>query len=424
MTMTLTPSEAKTRQVFEAQLLDTAKIRADFPVLNQSANGHPLVYLDNGATTQKPNAVIDAISRFYREDNGTVRRGVYALSVRSTRLFDEAREKVAAFLNAKNANEIVFTRGTTDALNLVAYSASEAFLKPGHNVVISATEHHANIVPWQQACTRHQAELRVIPVLDNGELDLSVLPELIDSRTAIVSVGHVSNALGTIHPVKAIAQVAHAQGAIMVVDGAQGAPHMPVDVQDLDCDFYAFSGHKLYGPTGVGVLYGRYDVLNSLPPYQTGGDMINSVSFDGTTFAEAPRRFEAGTPMIAEVIGLAAAIDYVNAIGLEAVHRHETALLHYATQQLQDIPGIRILGQAREKASLVSLIVEGVHPHDIGTLLDEKGIAVRAGHHCAQPVMKRYGVPATTRASFAIYNTLDEVDALVAGLRGIQALFQ
>lgn len=417
MTQTLMPPKVQNAYNVNA-------IRQDFPILSQVVNGHPLVYLDNGATTQKPQQVIDTISQFYAHEYGTVRRGVYALSVKSTQMFDDVREKTAKLINASKSDEIIFVRGTTEAMNLLAYSFARPKLKAGQNIVISATEHHANIVPWQQLCLEKDAELRIIPVLDSGDLDLDAFEKLMDDKTCLVSVGHVSNVLGTIHPIRQMADLAHAKGIPILVDGAQGAPHLPVDVQALDCDFYAFSSHKLYGPTGVGVLYGKYNLLLEMPPYQCGGDMIETVTFEKTTFALPPKRFEAGTPSIAQVIGLGAAIDYINQVGIEAIETHENNLLAYATAQLQEkVEGLTIIGQAKNKTSLISFTIKGVHPHDIGTLLDEKGIAVRAGHHCAQPLMKRYGVSATTRASFAAYNTPTEVDALVQGLVEIQKLF-
>lgn len=404
-------------------ILDVERIRQDFPILHQTVNNYPLVYLDNGATTQKPNAVIDAMTEFYRKDYGTVRRGVYELSVRATQQFEAVRQKTAQFLNAKSENEIIFTRGTTEALNLIAHSFARPLLNAGDCMLISGTAHHANIVPWQQVCAEKQTTWHVIPVIDNGELDQEAYLKLLELNPKLIALDHVSNALGTIHPVKQMIELAHAKGIPVILDGAQGAPHMPVDVQDLDCDFYAFSGHKIYGPSGIGVLYGKYQILEQMPPYQTGGDMIDTVTFEKTTFAKPPRRFEAGTPAMAEVIGLGAALDYVNALGMDKIHGYETQLLNYATELLLTIPDLTILGTSKDKASLVSIVFSNVHPHDIGTLLDEKGIAIRAGHHCAQPLMKRFKVPATTRASFGIYNTYAEIDALVAALKEIHTLF-
>lgn len=419
-----TPSNTMPADSFDAKGLDIEAIRADFPILSTLCHGVPLVYLDNGATTQKPNAVIDRITQFYQQEYGTVRRGIYELSAKSTAAFDLVRQQVAEFLNAPTTQSIVFTKGTTEAINLVAYGYGRLFVKPGDNIVVSCLEHHANLVPWQQLCLELGAELRIIPADDAGVLDQSVYESLLDERTRLVAVAHVSNVLGTIHPVAQMAKAAHAKGCPILVDGAQGAPHMPVDVQALDCDFYTFSGHKTYGPSGVGVLYGRLELLDKMQPYQFGGDMIESVTLESTTFAKPPHKFEAGTPPIAQVIGLGAAIDYLQHIGLEAIEAYEHELLTYATTRLAEVDGCRIIGQAPNKASLVSFVLRDVHPHDVATLLDQKGIAVRAGHHCAQPVMARYGVPATTRASFAFYNTPSEIDALVTALQGIVKLFQ
>ena len=404
--------------------LDIEAIRADFPILSTLCHGVPLVYLDNGATTQKPKAVIDRITHFYQQEYGTVRRGIYELSAKSTAAFDLVRQQVAEFLNAPTTESIIFTKGTTEAINLVAHGYGRLFVKPGDNIVVSCLEHHANLVPWQQLCLELGAELRIIPADDAGVLDQAAYEALLDERTRLVAVAHVSNVLGTIHPVAQMAKLAHAKGSPILVDGAQGAPHMPVDVQALDCDFYAFSGHKTYGPSGVGVLYGRLNLLEQMQPYQFGGDMIESVSLESTTFAKPPHKFEAGTPPIAQVIGLGAAIEYLQHIGLEAIEAYEHELLTYATKRLAEVDGCRIIGQAPNKASLVSFVLRDVHPHDVATLLDQKGIAVRAGHHCAQPVMTRYGVSATTRASFAFYNTPSEIDALVTALQGIVKLFQ
>ncbi len=408
--MTLSPSEVD-------------RIRQDFPVLSEEVYGKPLVYLDNGATTQKPRQVIDRIHHFYSHENGTVRRGVYKLSEHSTQLFDEARQKVAAFINAPSASEVIFTRGTTDSINLVAASYGRTFIKEGDEIIISAIEHHANIVPWQQVCLEKGAVLKIIPVNDDGELIIEEYENLLSDRTRFVAVNHISNALGTINPVKHIIEKAHERNIPVLVDGAQSAPHMTVDVQALDCDFYAFSGHKLYGPTGVGVLYGKMEHLEAMPPYQTGGDMIASVTFARTTFAKPPAKFEAGTPAIAQVIGLGEAIDYVSRIGLERIAAYEAELLDYATRKVSAIDGVRIIGNAKDKASIVSFVIKGVHPHDIGTILDREGIAVRAGHHCAQPVMERFQVPATARASFSFYNTMEEIDRLVDGIHVIKKLF-
>ena len=396
--------------------LDVARLREDFPVLHQLAHGKPLVYLDNAATSQKPLAVIDRMNDFYTHEYATVRRGVHYMSERATFAHDKARAKVANLLNAADNREIVFVRGTTEAINLVANGFALDVLKPDDEVLISHLEHHANIVPWQMACQRSGARLVVAPINEAGEIELEKLADLISDRTKIVAVAHVSNALGTINPVREIVALAHARGIPVLIDGAQGAPHMPVDVQEIGCDFYAFSGHKIFGPTGIGALYGRTEWLERLPPYQGGGDMILSVTFEKTVYNAIPHKFEAGTPAIAEAIGLGAAVDYVTGIGLDRIAAYETSLLAYATERIAAIPGVRLIGTAREKAAVLSFALEGVHPHDIGTILDQDGIAIRVGHHCAQPVMQYYGVPATARASFAFYNTRDEVDALAAGV--------
>lgn len=402
---------------------EVAAIRAEFPVLAQTVYGKPLAYLDNGATTQKPKAVIDKIQQFYSEENGTVRRGVYKLSEHSTKLFDEARVKVAKLLNAATPNEIIFTRGTTEAINLVAASFARPFIQPGQEILISAIEHHANIVPWQQVCIEKGAVLKVIPVNDDGELMLDEYKKLLSDKTYLVAVNHVSNALGTINPVAEMIRLAHEKGVPVLVDGAQSTPHMSVDVQALDADFYAFSGHKIYGPTGVGVLYGKMAHLEKMPPYQSGGDMIVSVSFEKTTFAKPPARFEAGTPPIAQVIGLGAAVDYLQNIGLERIAAYEDQLLQEATAKLKEIPEVKIIGNAKEKAAIISFTIDGAHPHDIGTILDREGVAIRAGHHCAQPVMERYGVSATARASFSFYNNSQDIDALVAAIHKVIQVF-
>lgn len=404
-------------------LQEVRRIREDFPVLAQRFHDRPLVYLDNAATTQKPWSVINRIQTFYAEQNGTVRRGVYRLSEQSTLAFDEARKKVADFINAPTPSEVIFTSGTTESINLVAACWGRTFLSPGDEVIISALEHHANIVPWQQVCAEKGATLRVIPINDAGEIIMEEFDALLSEKTKFVAISHVSNALGTINPVKTIIDKAHVYGVPVLVDGAQAAPHEPVDVQALDCDFYAFSGHKIYGPTGVGVLYGKMQHLEAMPPYQFGGDMIMSVSFEKTTFAKPPAKFEAGTPAIAQVIGLGEAIDYVRGVGLGKIAAYEHELLVYATEQARRIPELTIIGNAANKAAILSFTLKGVHPHDIGTLLDREGIAVRAGHHCAQPVMTRYGIPATARASFSFYNTPAEIDVLMAGIVKILKLF-
>jgi cysteine desulfurase/selenocysteine lyase len=401
--------------------LDVARVRADFPALHQQVNGRPLVYLDNAATTQKPQAVLDALLGFYSRDCANVHRGVHALSQRATDAYEGARETVARFLNAR-PREIVFTRGTTEAINLVAYSYGSR-LSPGDEILITELEHHSNIVPWQMLAERTGARLRVAPIDDRGEIILEEFQRLLGPRTRIVAVAHVSNALGTVNPVEEICRLAHTYGARVLVDGAQAVPHQAVDVRALDCDFYAFSGHKIYGPTGIGVLFGRWELLEAMPPYQGGGDMIRSVTFEKTLYNDPPYRFEAGTPHIAGAIGLAAAIEYVTRLGLEEIRRHEQQLLEAATRALEEIPGVRIVGTAAHKAAVVSFVLDGVHPHDVATVLDHEGVAVRAGHHCAQPLMERFGLPATTRASFALYNTLEEVDALAQAVRRARELF-
>jgi cysteine desulfurase / selenocysteine lyase len=400
---------------------DVERVRADFPLLAQRvADGRPLVYLDNAATTQKPRQVIDAMSRFYAEDNANIHRGVYDLCERATRLYEAARIRSARFLNAADAREIVFVRGTTEAINLVAHSFCRPRLGRGDEVVVSAIEHHSNIVPWQLICEERGAALRVIPMNERGELVLDDLDALLGPRTRMLAVTHVSNALGTVTPVKEIVARAQARGVPVLVDGAQAAPHLRVDVQDIGCDFYTVSGHKIFGPTGIGMLYGRLGHLEAMPPYQGGGDMIRSVSFAGTTFAEPPARFEAGTPNIAGAVGLAAALDYVGALDWDAAMAHEAELLAHATQTLSTIRGLRVVGTAADKVCVVSFLLDGAHAHDVGTIVDQEGIAVRTGHHCAQPVMEFFGIPATARASFALYNTHAEVDALAAAVARVR----
>lgn len=399
------------------------EVRRDFPILRRSVRGKPLVYLDNAATTQKPQAVIDRIVRYYTEENSNVHRGVHFLSEIATAAYESARTTVKRFINARSEKEIVFTRGTTEAINLVTSSWGGRNVGAGDCVLITAIEHHSNIVPWQLLCEAKGAQLLVAPVDDNGELNQDEYLKLLERHPKIVAFGHASNALGTINPVKAMTQAAHDAGAVVLIDGAQGVPHSIVDVQDIGCDFYAFSGHKVYGPTGIGALYGREALLEAMPPYQGGGDMILSVSFEKTTYNALPYKFEAGTPNIEGVVGLAAALDYVGGVGIENITAHEQELLHYATARLQELDGIRLIGTAREKASVISFTLEGVHPHDIGTILDQEGIAIRTGHHCAQPLMMRFNVPATGRASFGMYNTKEEADALVAGLRRVIEVF-
>jgi cysteine desulfurase/selenocysteine lyase len=402
---------------------DVEKVREDFPVLKQKVHGKPLVYLDNAATSQKPLAVIEAIRKFYEVDCANIHRGVHELSQRSTAAYEQTRIKVKQFLNARTKNELIFVRGATEGINLVASSWGRKCVKAGDEIVISAMEHHSNIVPWQILCEEKGAKLRVIPIDDRGELLMEEYEKLLGPRTRMMAVAHVSNALGTVNPVREMIELAHKAGAVALIDGAQAVPHMKVDVQALDADFYAFSGHKLFGPTGTGVLYGKTKLLNAMPPYQGGGDMIRTVTFEKTTYNDLPYKFEAGTPNIAGGIGLGAAIDYVNRIGLDKIGAYEHELLVYGTEALTDIPGLRLIGTARQKAAVLSFVMEGIHPHDIGTVLDRMGIAVRTGHHCAQPVMDRFGIPATTRASLAFYNTTAEIDALAAGLRKVKEMF-
>jgi cysteine desulfurase / selenocysteine lyase len=402
---------------------DVQKIRAHFPILFQRVNDKPLVYLDNAATSQKPRAVIDAITRYYENDNANIHRGVHALSQRATNDYEAARETVRRFVNAGQLGEIVFVRGATEGINLVAQTYGRAQVHSGDEVLITAMEHHSNIVPWQILCEEKGAKLRVAPMNDAGELLLDEFEQLIGSRTKIVAVPHVSNALGTINPLRKMVELAHAHNAVVVVDGAQAAPHLTIDVQALDCDFYTFSSHKVYGPTGIGALYGKAALLEAMPPYQGGGDMISSVTFEKTTYNKLPHKFEAGTPDIAGVIGLGAAISYVNQLGLDRIALYEHDVLGYATHVVSAIPGVRLVGTARERAGVLSFVMDGIHPHDIGTILDQEGIAIRTGHHCAQPVMDRFGIPATARASFALYNTREEVDALVRGIKKVQEVF-
>jgi cysteine desulfurase/selenocysteine lyase len=399
-------------------------VRADFPILATEARGHRLVYLDNAATTQKPRQVIDRIVRYYTLENSNVHRGVHYLSEIATAAYEQARTTVKHFIGARDEKEIVFTRGTTESINLVAQTWGRTNVREGDEIIISAIEHHSNIVPWQMLCEEKQATLRVIPVNDDGELVIEELERMLNDRVRLVAIGHASNALGTINPVRRIVDLAHAAGALVLVDGAQGVPHARVDVKDLDCDFYAFSSHKVYGPTGSGVLYGRRSLLEEMPPWQGGGDMILSVSFEKTTYNALPYKFEAGTPNIAGVIGLAAALEYVGALGLENIQAHETDLRDYATGRLQELDEVRIIGTAREKASVISFVVAGVHPHDMGTILDQEGIAIRTGHHCAQPLMMRFNVPATARASFGLYNTREEADLLIGGLKKVLEVFR
>ena len=402
---------------------DLQKIREDFPILAQKVHGKALVYLDNGATSQKPQVVIDTLTRYYRAENSNIHRGVHYLSERATAAYEAAREKIRNFINGARTEEIVFVRGTTEAINLVAQSYGRTFLKSGDEIIISAMEHHSNIVPWQMLCQQIGARLRVIPISHDGELVLDEYRTLLNDRTRFVAIAHVSNALGTIVPVKEIVRLAHERGVPVLVDGAQAVPHLKVDVRDLGCDFYAFSGHKLYGPTGIGVLYGRSELLDRMPPYQGGGDMISLVTFEKTHYNVLPYKFEAGTPHIAGVIGLGAAIDYLDRLDWRRLVEHEHDLLSYASEQLAKISGLRIIGTAREKAGVLSFVLEQIHAHDVGTILDQEGVAVRTGHHCAMPVMQRFGVPATTRASFAFYNTREEIDVLAAATYKVKKVF-
>ena len=402
---------------------DVEAVRADFPILSRDIHGKPLVFLDSAASAQKPQAVIDAELNCYSAEYANIHRGVYYLSALATQNYEKAREKVARFINARSAREIVFTRGATEAINLVASSYGDRFLKAGDEVVISAIEHHSNIVPWQLLRDRRGIVLKVVPIDDSGAFRLDEYAKLLGPRTKLVAVAHISNALGTILPLPDIIRLAHDQGAQVLVDGCQAVPHARVDMQELDADFYAFSAHKLYGPSGIGALYGKAEILDSMPPYQGGGDMIRTVTFEKTEYADIPARFEAGTPNIAGAIGFGAAVDYVTALGLDRVEGHEQALLAYATDRLREVPGLTIYGTTPHKASIVSFTLDGAHPHDIGTILDEDGIAVRAGHHCAQPTMDRFGVAGTVRASFGLYNRFDEVDSLVAGLQRVREIF-
>jgi len=398
--------------------------KKDFPILNQTIHGKPLIYLDSGASSQKPQCVIDAISQYYQHDHANIHRGVYELSQRATHLYEAARHKIKEFINAAHAHEIILVRGTTEAINLVAQSYGRTHFKVGDEILVSTMEHHSNIVPWQMIAEQCGAKVVAIPITDNGEIDLQVYKKLFSIRTKMVAVTHASNVLGTINPIKEMTAIAHEHNVPILVDGAQALPHLPVDIQDLNCDFYAFSSHKAYGPTGVGVLYGKTELLEKMPPYQGGGDMIERVSFAKTTYAKLPAKFEAGTPNIADVIGFGVAIDYLEKIGIETIVGKEQDLLAYATEKLSAIPELRIIGNAAHKVAVISFVLGDIHPHDIGTVLDHEGIAVRAGHHCAMPLMERYNIPACVRASFGIYNTHEDVDALVAGLESVKRLFK
>ncbi|MGA8872235.1 MAG: cysteine desulfurase [Candidatus Acidiferrales bacterium] len=404
-------------------VFDVERVRADFPILAQKVHGKPLVYLDNAATSQKPRAVIDAISGYYEGTNANIHRAVHRLSEQATEEYEAARATVQKFINAASPTEIIFVRGTTEGINLVAQTYGRAQIHAGDEVIVTDMEHHSDIVPWQLLCEDRGAKLRVVPINDRGELILEEYAKLLGPKTKLVCVTHVSNALGTINPVRKIVDMAHSHGISVLVDGAQAVPHLKVDVQALDCDFYSFSGHKVYGPTGIGVLYGKKALLEAMPPYQGGGDMILSVTFEKTTYNRLPYKFEAGTPDIAGVIGLGAALEYVGGLGIENIGAYEHELLNYATAAVSSIPGLKIIGTAREKAGVLSFTLENIHPHDIGTILDREGIAIRTGHHCSQPVMKRFGVDSTARASFAMYNTKQEVDALVRGIEKVKEVF-
>lgn len=407
-----------------AAAFDVEAVRREFPVLGETVHGRPLVYLDSAASAQKPRAVIDAESRVYERAYANIHRGVHHLSMVATEAYEKARAKVRRFLGAAESREIVLLRGATEAVNLVAQSYGRKHVGPGDEVLITGLEHHSNIVPWQMLCEEKGATLRVAPIDDAGEVDMAAFERLLSPRTRVVSVAHVSNALGTVNPVRRMTDLAHAAGAVVMVDGAQAAPHLAVDVRAIGCDFYAFSGHKVYGPSGVGALYGRAALLEAMPPWQGGGDMIASVTFEKTTWNELPYKFEAGTPNIAGGIALGAALDWVEGIGLDAIAAHEDDLLRHGTAALEAVPGLRIVGTAREKAGVLSFVLDGIHPHDVGTVLDHEGIAVRTGHHCAQPVMDRFGIPATTRASLACFNTRGELDVLARGIRKVQEMFQ
>lgn len=418
------PAAAEALRVRPRPRFDVHDVRNDFPILKMLIRGKPLVYLDNAASTQKPTAVIDAYNVFYTGCYSNIHRGVYHLSETATKAYEDAREKARDFLGAERPEETVFVRGTTEGINLVANSWGRTNLRAGDEIVISWMEHHSNIVPWQMICEETGAKLRVVPINDRGEFLMDEYEKILGPRTKFVAMNHVSNALGTVNPVKEIIAKAHAVGAPVLIDGAQAVAHTAVDVRDMDCDFYVFSGHKLFGPTGVGILYGKMELLDAMPPYQGGGDMIRSVTFEKTTYNTPPYRFEAGTPNIAGAIGLGAAIDYVTEIGLDAIAEYEREVFEYATKAIEAIPGLRVIGTAREKVSVISFVLEGVHPHDIGTILDQEGIAIRTGHHCAQPVIERFGVPATARASFALYNTKGEVDALVNGIDRVREVLR
>ena len=401
----------------ETEIIDLQKIRSDFPILSREVNGKPLVYFDNGASSQKPKQVIDVISHYYEYEHSNIHRGIHTLSQEATNAYEDARKTLQHFINAKHDHEIIFTAGTTGSINLVASSFGKKYLKEGDEIIISTMEHHSNIVPWQMICEEKGAILKVVPINDEGEFLMEEFKDLLSEKTKLVAVTHVSNTLGTINPVKEIIEKSHANGALVLIDGAQSVPHTKVDVQELDCDFYVFSGHKMCGPTGVGILYGKEDILNELPPYQGGGDMIKTVTFEKTTYNSLPHKLEAGTPNIAGGIGLAAAAKYMNEIGIDKIEAYEHELLTYATQQIKQIDGVRIIGEAENKASVLSFLVDGTHPSDIGMIVDKLGIAIRTGHHCTEPLMNRFNIPGTARASFAFYNTIEEIDIFITALK-------
>src|SRR5690349_10302326 len=408
----------------DPRAFDVERVRADFPILELKVNGKPLVFLDNAASSQMPQPVIDRLVRYQKSEHANIHRAVHYLSEKATSEYEAARRKVQRFINAAEERSVIFTSGTTDGINLVAHGYGRKFIGAGDEIILTSLEHHSNIVPWQMLAQEKGATLRVVPINDRGELDVDEYRRLFGTHTKLVGLSHVSNALGTINPVKEMIAIAHERGVPVLLDGAQAVPHMTIDVQDLDCDFYAFSGHKLCGPTGIGILYGKAELLERMQPFKGGGDMILSVSFEKTTYNTIPHKFEAGTPPIAAAIGLGAAIDYLSSVGIDAIAAYEVEILNYATEQVRDIPGLRIIGTAEQKTAVLSFEVEGVHPHDIGTLLNQEGVAVRTGHHCAQPVMLRLKVPATTRASFAFYNTMAEVDAFIASLRAVLEIFR
>jgi len=417
------PWNTKKSTFHQIEGFDVERVRADFPILQQKARGHKLVYLDNAATSQKPKAVIDAIVRYYEHENANIHRGVHYLSEIATEEYENARKVVQEFLHAAHPSEIIFVRSTTEAINLVAQTYGRTNVGAGDEVLITAMEHHSNIVPWQLLCEEKRAKLQIAPINERGELLLDEFEKLLGPRTKIISLGHLSNALGTINPLAQIVKLAHAKGVPVLVDGAQAVPRLPVNVRELDCDFYAFSGHKSYGPTGIGILYGKLPLLEKMPPYQGGGDMISSVTFEKTLYNKVPHKFEAGTPDMSGAVGLGAALEYLNGLGMENIEKHEHELLRYATEKVSAIPGIRLIGTAQEKAGVLSFVMEGVHPHDIGTILDQEGIAIRTGHHCAQPLMERFHIDATARASFGLYNTKEEIDDLVRGIQKVQEVF-